>query len=257
MNDFSRDELASAYLDGEVTAEERALVEADPGLLQRAQELESARDALRTAPVEPISPVAREAAIAAALDATVVVSLETHRARRGLRVASIAAALLVALGAGALVVQSQQDSSTTKSTAVAAAPTTTAAERNAAGAATAGQAAGGTGFASASRASLGSFVDRPELVDAARRQVSEQALSGRSADSPQTTVAPSAPAEGAADAAAACAPSARPNATEVYAASALLNGRSVTVDVFRNDDGTVVLVVTDASTCVEVFSQPL
>ena len=60
-----------------------------------------------------------------------------------------------------------------------------------------------------------------------------------------------------ANAAAACAPAARPNATEVYAASALLNGQSVTVDVFRNDDGTLVLVVTDASTCVEVFSQPL
>ena len=59
------DELASAYLDGEATAEERAMVEADPDLLARAEQL-------RHAAAEVASPVAeagREEIIAQALEA--------------------------------------------------------------------------------------------------------------------------------------------------------------------------------------------
>ena len=59
-----RDELASAYLDGEATAEERAMVEADPDLLARAERL-------RHAAAEVASPVAeagREEIIAQALE---------------------------------------------------------------------------------------------------------------------------------------------------------------------------------------------
>ena len=64
MTPQERDELASAYLDGEATAEERAMVEADPALLARAEQL-------RHAAAEVASPVAeagREEIIAQALE---------------------------------------------------------------------------------------------------------------------------------------------------------------------------------------------
>ena len=68
MTDDERDELASAYLDGATTDEETALVEADPALLARVEELRRVRD-LVAAAVPPPSAEAREAAIAAALAA--------------------------------------------------------------------------------------------------------------------------------------------------------------------------------------------
>jgi negative regulator of sigma E activity len=66
MTDDERDELASAYLDGECTAEERRQVEEDPVLRARADELATVRAAV-AAPV-PAPPADRqEATIAAAL----------------------------------------------------------------------------------------------------------------------------------------------------------------------------------------------
>jgi hypothetical protein len=59
------DELVSAVLDGEASADERARVEADPASRQRLAELRAVRD-LVAAPV-PVPADAREAAIAAAL----------------------------------------------------------------------------------------------------------------------------------------------------------------------------------------------
>jgi len=59
------DELVSAVLDGEASADERARVEADPASRQRLAELRAVRD-LVAAPV-PVPSEAREAAIAAAL----------------------------------------------------------------------------------------------------------------------------------------------------------------------------------------------
>src|SRR5690242_15956422 len=59
------DELVSAVLDGEATADERALVEADPASRQRLSELRAARD-LVAAPIA-VPAAARESAIAAAL----------------------------------------------------------------------------------------------------------------------------------------------------------------------------------------------
>jgi hypothetical protein len=49
-----------------------------------------------------------------------------------------------------------------------------------------------------------------------------------------------------------------PDATnEVYSASAILEGRSVQVDVFAAVDGSLRLVVTDAVSCGQLFSQPV
>src|SRR3954467_5439236 len=67
MSDLTDDELASAYLDGEVTADERARVESDRALLARVDLLRSARDALMAAPLEPTDAAAKDAAIRAAV----------------------------------------------------------------------------------------------------------------------------------------------------------------------------------------------
>ncbi len=75
------DELASAYLDGEATAEEVALVENDPRLQELVEELRAVRD-LVAAPVEAPSDEVRDQMIAQALDHRApVVSMETARRR--------------------------------------------------------------------------------------------------------------------------------------------------------------------------------
>jgi|GEM_PF-3587791 hypothetical protein len=61
------DELASAYLDGEATAAERARVETDPGLLARVDALARAQAAVGAS--VPVDPAARDAAISTALAA--------------------------------------------------------------------------------------------------------------------------------------------------------------------------------------------
>ena len=118
MADERDDELASAYLDGEVSAAERARVENDPGLRRRVEELRDA-SALVGRPVSPPSDEAREAAIRRALDAAgaddettagdrvgAVLDLSAARARRAERlrplVAAAAAIAVVGLGAFAL-----------------------------------------------------------------------------------------------------------------------------------------------------------
>lgn len=68
MNDDARDlhlELASAYLDGDVSESERAQVESTPALLALVDELRSLRTGLADVPAAPA--VSREAAIEAAL----------------------------------------------------------------------------------------------------------------------------------------------------------------------------------------------
>lgn len=93
------DELASAYLDGETTPEEAALVESDPRLQELVAELRAVRDLVAT-PVEPPSDEVRDQMIARALDQRApVVSLE--KARRRLR--SIPPQARVILAAAAVV----------------------------------------------------------------------------------------------------------------------------------------------------------
>lgn len=112
-----RDELASAYLDGEATPAEVAQVEADPDLLARVEALRLSSRAVAT-PVAPPPIDFRDQAIARAVDAleptepapgTVDLSAERarrDRSRRGLWVASVAAALLAALVAAPLLARS-------------------------------------------------------------------------------------------------------------------------------------------------------
>ncbi|MGE3618876.1 MAG: hypothetical protein AB7L84_00315 [Acidimicrobiia bacterium] len=72
MNDDldPRDELASAYLDGALSAEEAAAVEADDDLLARVAAMRAVAAALRSLPPVDHDDSAREQAIAAALAAT-------------------------------------------------------------------------------------------------------------------------------------------------------------------------------------------
>lgn len=93
------DELASAYLDGEATPEEAALVESNPHLQALVEELRAVRDLVAT-PVEPPSDKVRDQMIARAVDHRApVVSLE--KARRRLR--SIPPQARVILAAAAVV----------------------------------------------------------------------------------------------------------------------------------------------------------
>ena len=107
------DELASAYLDGEATTEEATLVESDPGLQARVEELRAVRD-LVAAPVEVPSEEVRDQMIAQALDHRApVVSLESARRRlRAIppqaRVILAAAAVVAAIALVGVTIFEQQ-----------------------------------------------------------------------------------------------------------------------------------------------------
>jgi Putative zinc-finger len=112
------DELASAYLDGELDPADRARVEADAGLNARAAQLGEIRD-LVAAPVAPLTPDRREGMIRAALataeaedtsdgtggrgdqasTASVVPLASRRRPHRVLRVLGPVAAAAAAIGA--------------------------------------------------------------------------------------------------------------------------------------------------------------
>lgn len=84
MNDetpFLDADLVSAYLDNEVTAEERARVDASPELLARVTELTRLRASLRS--VEPAPASARESAFAAAMAAFGTADTDTHATTDG------------------------------------------------------------------------------------------------------------------------------------------------------------------------------
>ncbi|MDE0603482.1 MAG: hypothetical protein OXI18_03670 [bacterium] len=109
------DELASAYLDGEATAGEAALVESDPHLQELVEELRAVRE-LIAAPVEVPSDDVQDQMIARALDHRApVVSMETARRRlRAIppqaRVILAAAAVVAAIAlVGVTIFEQQRD----------------------------------------------------------------------------------------------------------------------------------------------------
>jgi hypothetical protein len=109
MNDDpTLDELVSAYLDGEATADEVARVEQSAELTARAAILRAVRDAV-AAPVGPPPDGHRDQAVSASLQASStaanVTSLSIHPARsaRVMRLASVAAVVALLMLAGSLV----------------------------------------------------------------------------------------------------------------------------------------------------------
>src|SRR5262245_10175958 len=115
MND-EQQLLASAYLDGTSTDEERARAEADPEVLAAAARLGELRRALSA--VDPPDPARRDAAINAALDAFTAarpaapppVSARAGRRSSTWFLGAAAAALVLVVAGGILAMRSDQDS---------------------------------------------------------------------------------------------------------------------------------------------------
>jgi hypothetical protein len=237
MNEFDPilDELVSAYVDGEATAAERARVESDPALLERAATFRGLREAIAADP-PAVSDEQRRLLIARALAETPapLAPVRSLAARRFSRVAPIAAAAacIAAFFAFATWLVSGQDTGDGDSASSAGAATT--AVRDALSQAEmAPSAAGGSqdntkagpsttvATAATTRAGaapfLGAFADEVALRQALRD-------SSRLSAAPTSTVtAPQSSADG--DAFATCAIAVPADATRV---DALLRGRPVT-----------------------------
>jgi hypothetical protein len=256
MSDFSpeQDELASAYLDDAATVEERARVEADPTLLARVEAFRSVRDALG-APVVAPTTAERDAAIHAALGLSNVVDLAGARRQRRLRIASIAAAILLVAGVAGALLRSAGSQNETTFRAVAGtsgSPAGGATAERAPQPAT--NAAGAAEFAATSRPALGSFADRSSLAAAAQSQV-HGSRSGLDQSKQADSAADAGPA--ATTTPACLVPPPRDATGQFYGATAVLEGRQVQVDVFTLADGSLMLVVTDTASCTQVFTQPV
>jgi hypothetical protein len=122
-SDDQRDELASAYLDGDATPAERAQVEADPALVRRVAELGVVRAALG-APGPSAGAETRDRAITAALataspPAATVTPIDRHRSsRRALVVLGAAAAAVAVIAAVAVVATRSSNTGTSTSAGV-------------------------------------------------------------------------------------------------------------------------------------------
>jgi hypothetical protein len=141
--------LASAYLDGDVTADERALVESDPELLGEVERLRSVRIMLGA--VEPSSISVREQHLAAALGAwdTVVTTadsaptpLDGRRRRRSNSLLLGAAAAIMVVFAGGVALQTLTGGESTDEASFDAASTATAPDQPAGALAESNDAAG-------------------------------------------------------------------------------------------------------------------
>lgn len=119
---LDRDELVAAYLDGEVTPAERAMVEADRDLVERATILRQVADMVAE-PVLVPPPEVKRAHIAAALAVSAtapnVRSLATKRRRMDMtKVASIAAAVIAVLAVPIILLNNAGDNNDDSATAV-------------------------------------------------------------------------------------------------------------------------------------------
>lgn len=242
-DDFEIDELASAYLDDAVTVEERARVDADPALRARVDDLRRVRDALAAPVVEPPAAPTRDSAIASAIAISRVVDLgaeRAQRARRRLRIASIAAAAVLLIGAAGLLLRSAVHESSTKFSTVAAAPPPSA-------------------LASSSQSEFaviggpGAYASREALVEsiqATLRSAPSKTSAGATSDN---AAAPTA----AQSTATRCTTTPDSTASLTYTENATLEGAPVQIDVYALTDGSRRIVVTSAGACTLVFTQPL
>jgi hypothetical protein len=126
-HDRSRDELVSAYLDGEATAEEQARIDADPELQARVAEFAATRDAVR-ADVPTVSDATRDAVLARVLGTVIAPTnvVPLHRRRLApAKVLGVAAAVIaVAFLGGAIALlandgRGSDDTASTESGAIA------------------------------------------------------------------------------------------------------------------------------------------
>jgi hypothetical protein len=253
MTDFDADELVSAVLDGEATADERALVEADPSLSARLAELRTVRDAL-AAPTPPPSERERDAAIAAAIRSAPVDLQQRRRRRQRLtQLASVAAAVLVFAVVVAGIAALSRRSNDKAASSAAVASSSPAGSEAAAGAVSPSDesadaaAAPSPGLPATAPvvADLGSFATRDALV-AAVKQANSQFR--------QETATPPAGASTAQSGSVADASCASQAGARLFA-NAQLAGQPVVVVVTAEPNGET-LHVYDTS-CALLFSQTL
>lgn len=246
------EELVSAYLDGELTPEQRARVQADPVLSVRVEELRLAA-ALVATPVQPPPEARREAAVRAALDASHAAEpgtadlAERRDRRRRTAVGSwlaVAAAVVAVLAIGASLLRSGERNER------ASTPASTPAAPGVGGSATAlGQTAQGT---LAAPADLGTFNDDASLANAARGALELRATAG---GAPSTAPAPARAESGTAADQASCAQPDPAGGAVVLDASATLRGTRVRVIVQRDSAGAQRLTV--LAGCEIILQRPL
>lgn len=253
MNDFdpTLDELVSAYLDGEATAEERARVEGDPALLERVETFRHVHEAVAASPVAANADLQR-LLIARALRETGVADATVHslRARRVAAVAkplAIAAAFIAAFIGFAAVVSTNDRDNGGASTAASGASASLAqrddrfaAESGGMDAASAPNAAAATTRAAtpSSPGFLGRFAD-----DAALRQGLLSASTKTAAPQTDTTAQPGAATSGSGSASV-CPGIAETTTVDSTVYRAELGGRSITIVVTGPS-----AVVFDDTTC--------
>jgi len=251
------DELASAILDGEATEAERARA-AEPEVARRVAAFEAIARRVGQ-PAEPPSAVARDRAVAAALDAPPELAEPVPiGARRRLptwlpTLGAAAAAVAIIAGFGLLASQDGGDGDET-----AGGDAGTAASAFEETGEAAGSAEGGAGQLAAS-ADLGDLGTVEELAEALRPLAAARAAT--TSGSGAGTATEAADDEVQADAAAP-APGPPPCADRfgpdvVTVATARLDGRPVVVAVLRAAEGDESFVALDADTCEPVAQGPL
>jgi hypothetical protein len=240
MTDLPDDELASTYLDGEATPDERARVEGDPELSALVDRMRRARDELV---VDYPSQSMKDETVRAAVRAITVVDLRAERARRRLQLVSVAAAVLAVIGIlGALVSLASSSSDKKASSAAASAPPSTALNP------TAAEGGAATATADSANGFLGTFSDRGQLANAVQNAVQSAANRDQAALAGSPTPFSTSGTR--------CAVSLPPDAVEeVVVASAILDGRAVQVDAYRVTDGSLWIIVTNVDGCTEAFTQ--
>jgi hypothetical protein len=254
------DELASALLDGEATAEEQARAD-EPQVAARMARFAAVASVVSAEPEAPADH-RRDAAVAAALAAwqpqatrpeapiDELASRRDRRTVRTFRLVGAAAAVAAVLGLGALVATWSQDDGDSTSSVAADAPTEGASDTTEAAAADEA-AGGGDAAGSVPAPSVGGDLGRYDDVDALLRdstaQFAQRAASSNDA-SPSTS-----PTADQLDLSVQCAPAVLSSPTPATFFTATLVDREVVVLLTPVAGGTHVVVV-DATTC-EVLAE--
>ena len=252
------DELASAVLDGEATAEERARADADPRIGARVEELASVRDSL-AAPVL-VADATRDELIAAALralDPPVVAPVaafrQSARRRRVMQTLSAAAVVVLVAAIGVALSRSLDDTSSDVANDVllGSASSDGVAAPTADGVTESGAAAlGGAESQGAEGALVVTSVD--QLANLLRRQI-DQTRTGGAGTGGGTASQDHAFSTTTSAKCSALAPERyREAATVVRQGPARIGDQAVTYVVYQDADGGEVLVVYDAGSCAVV-----
>src|SRR5207237_1226529 len=110
-------------------------------------------------------------------------------------------------------------------------------------------------FSFASRETLGAFNDKESLTEAVRARLHERLSTDHTKDAAPASTSSQSAGNSSAVAPACAVPGPPTEVGELYAATAVLEGRAVQIDVFSLTDDTLTVVVTDVTSCTQLFSQ--